>query len=76
MAKPYQFLKVTSLGDLRQKAGTDPRYLQLALVSARNLGGHPIDTLDQAMTWLFLNASETDENGVVGEVNFCRDLVK
>ena len=71
-----QFPKIKSLGELRQKAGNDPRYLQLALLSARNLGGHPIDTLDQAMTWLFLNASETDESEVVGEINFCRDLVK
>jgi hypothetical protein len=76
MAKPYQFPKVKSLGELRQKAGNDPRYLQLALLSARNLGGHPIDTLDQAMSWLNVNAMETDEAGVVGEVNFCRDLVK
>lgn len=76
MAKPYQFPKVKSLHELRQKAGADPRYLKLAILGAQNLGGGSINTLDQAMQWLYTNAIETDEHGVVGEVNFCRDLVK
>lgn len=76
MAKPFQFPKVKSLHELRRLASVDPRYLQLALTGARNLGGHPINTLDQAMQWLYTNAAETDEHGVVEEVNFCRDLIK
>lgn len=67
--------KVVSIGDLRQRAAKDQRYLQLAMISARNLGGSP-KNLDDAINWLNTNAMETDEDGVVGEINFCRDLVK
>jgi len=67
--------KVVSIGDLRQKANKDPKYLQLAMISARNLGGTS-KNLDDAINWLNTNALETDEDGVVGEINFCRDLVK
>lgn len=68
--------KVTSLGDLRQKAAQDARYVQLAIVSANNLGGNA-QTFDAAMRWLELNASEGgSEDGVIDEVNFCRDLAK
>ena len=31
---------------------------------------------DSALHWLNLNALETTEEGVVGEINFCRDLVR
>lgn len=82
--------KVRSLGDLRQRAASDPRYARLAIVAAENLGGRvrqgrhlddPTSTdyalaLSDAMTWLRVNANETgDERGVVEEVNFVRDLV-
>ncbi len=67
--------KVVSIGDLRRRAATDPLYLQLAMISANNLGGSP-KNLDDAINWLNTNAMETDEDGVVGEINFCRDLVK
>lgn len=66
--------KVTSLMDLRNKAKTDDRYLRLAIVAADNLG-EKCSTLEQAMRWLNTNADETDEDGVVGEINFCRDLI-
>ncbi len=67
--------KVVSIGDLRRRTADDPRYLQLAMISANNLGGSPKNLAD-AINWLNTNAMETDEDGVVGEINFCRDLVK
>ena len=67
--------KVKYLNELRNLAESDPRYQELAMISASNLGGSPKD-LDGAMNWLFTNALETDEEGVIGEINFCRDLVK
>jgi len=67
--------KVVSIGDLRQRAGKDEKYHQLAMIAASNLGGSP-KNLDDAIDWLNTNAMETDEDGVVGEINFCRDLVK
>jgi hypothetical protein len=39
-----------------------------------NLGGSVRDC-SGAMRWLQLNAQETDERGVVEEINFCRDLI-
>jgi hypothetical protein len=68
--------KIKSLNELRHLAASDNRYLQLALIAASNLGSGTVKTLDQAMNWLNTNAMETDERGVVGEVNFCRNLVK
>jgi hypothetical protein len=64
--------KVKSLYDLRVRAADDPAYLKLAIDAAKNLGGVDIVDLRSAMHWLDLNAMETDEEGVVGEVNFCR----
>ncbi len=74
-AKKTLISKVFSIGDLRQRAAKDPRYLQLAMISASNLGGSP-KSLDDAIDWLSTNAMETEEDGVVDEINFCRDLVK
>ena len=75
MPKKSSIQKVTSLNDLYNRAASDPIYLELAILGARNLGGGNITTLDQARNWLNTNAMETDEAGVVDEVNFCRDLV-
>jgi hypothetical protein len=66
--------KVKSLGDLRSKAQTDKRYEKLAIAAAENLG-KKCDTLDKAMRWLETNAMETDEDGVVDEINFVRDCI-
>jgi hypothetical protein len=83
--------KIKSLGELRQLASADPRYLQLAIIAVENLGGSvtcqkenmkPGDvayamSLDKAMHILNMNANETNsERGVVAEVNFVRDLVR
>ena len=67
--------KVASIGDLFLRALTDERYANLALISASNLGGEG-KTLSEARRWLELNASEGTEEGVVQEINHCRDLVK
>ena len=63
--------KIKSLGELRRLAREDARYLALAVAAANNLGGNVKDgDLDGAMRWLNMNADETDEAGVVKEVNF------
>lgn len=67
--------KVQSLFDLRTRANIEMRYAMLAIAAAENLGGGDGLTLDSAMRWLRTNAAETDERGVVAEVNACRDLV-
>lgn len=86
--RPALLPKVTSFGDLLAKASLDPRYAQLALVAARNLGWHhpaaaAADTrahfnlllVTSAINWLKLNALATSDRGVIKEINFVRDLV-
>lgn len=71
--------KVTGLNELYNLAATDDKYRQLLMIGASNLGG-PARTPAEAYQTLLNNASgETegcDEEGVIAEVNFCRDLVK
>jgi len=70
--------KIVSIGDLRRRASEGPlleKYVQLAMITASNLGGSP-KNLDDAINCLNSNAMETDEDSVVGEINFIRDLVK
>ena len=62
--------KVKSLGELAHLAKTDPQYAALALRASANLGKTVADVAS-AMKWLNTNADETDEDGVVQEVNFC-----
>ena len=62
---------VKSISDLRSRAIKNPDYRKLAISAANNLGGD-CNTLDEAIRWLNINASETDEAGVVDEINFCR----
>jgi len=64
---------VTSLGELAGLARTDPDYARLAQVASRNLGG-PDAPLDAALQWLRTCAMETDEEELIEEVNFCRDM--
>lgn len=66
---------VQSLAQLRSMAFRNEAYKRLALTAAENLGGNPQGDLNKAMEWLNVNADETDEQGVVEEINFCRDLV-
>ena len=75
--KPAPLDPVTSIGNLLTRATTDTRYRQLAMISASNLGGVCKD-LPEAIQWLYCNANDgpMGEQGVVDEINFCRDLVK
>jgi len=76
MKKPL-IPKVNSINELFFLAETDPRYAQLAIIAARNLGGMG-ENLQSARQTLIDNATdeeECDEKGVVGEINFCRRLV-
>ncbi len=66
--------KISSIGELHRLAKEDPRYEKLAMVASENLG-HEAKDLDDAIKWLNTNANETDEKGVVGEINFVRDIV-
>jgi hypothetical protein len=59
--------KIRSLGDLR-----DPKYHNLTILAAENLGCWGKPTYEKALEWLFLEARETTEEGVIDEVNFCR----
>jgi hypothetical protein len=54
----------------------NPVYKQLAITAAINLGGDPKDDLNKAMEWLNVNADETDEAGVVEEVNASREFLE
>lgn len=73
-ASMKKLAKVISLYDLSQKAKADPAYEKLAMTAAHNLG-KKCNTLSEALQWLNTNANETDEEGVVNEVNGVRDLV-
>ncbi len=74
--KPAKLPAVHTLMELRGLARTNEKYRQLLHLASRNLGGPFTDNDDVAYRWLETNALETDEDGVVAEVNFCRDLVK
>lgn len=67
---------VNSINELYALAQKDPRYLKLAQVSASNLGGNGSKDLNECIRWLNTNAMETNEEGVVGEINFCRECVE
>lgn len=66
---------ISDLQQLRWLASSDERYAKLIHVAAENLGGPSGVELDASYRWLLSNAGETDEKTIVGEVNFCRDLV-
>lgn len=70
--RPDKMARVSSLYDLKYRAASSQKYVDLAIRAARNLGGEDITTFDKAIHWLNLNASETSERGVVAEINFCR----
>lgn len=73
--KPKLKPKIKSINELESLAQTDKWYENLALTASENLGGGTRD-LKQSLQWLRTNAMETDEKGVVNEINFCRDLVR
>lgn len=66
--------KIRSLSELRNNKN-DPLWAKWICVASSNLGG-PDSNVEQCYRWLEMNAMETDEAGVVAEVNFVRDMVK
>jgi len=75
MAKSKKLKAVKSLRELKNLAAVDERYANLLKAASENLGGGIGDDVEAAYQNLINNANETDEEGVVDEVNFCRDLV-
>lgn len=77
-----QLPKIKSLGELRRLTTTDgplkERYCNLAIIAARNLGAmirESSSPVHQALQHLNSEADAIDdENGIVAEVNFCRDI--
>jgi|TARA_R110000787_G_scaffold19180_2_gene57910 hypothetical protein len=67
--------QVTSLTDLYNLAAKDERYSKLLIISAENLGG-VINSQEDAIRHLEMNADAMGERDVLGEVNFCLDLVE
>jgi len=68
---------ITTLAHLRQLAATDERYRRLAAIASSNLGGPAQQApLAEHLRWLETCAMETDEQGVVDEVNFCLTLAR
>jgi hypothetical protein len=74
VSEPTGIEPVHSLGELRSRAESDDNYRRLLCLSSANLGG-PCEGVEQCFQWLVANALETNEEGVVGEVNGCIDLV-
>ena len=74
-AKPKLIPAVRSLPELAQLARKDPRYRALAIAGAQNIGGPASEDLEEQLRYLYMHAAEASEEGVVDEVNFCRDLI-
>ena len=69
--------KIEYLGELRKLATTDGpfkgRYERLAMIAASNLG-QPCRSVGESIRSLNNMANETNEDGVVDEINFVRDI--
>jgi len=66
---------VNSLNELYRLASKDKQYEALMICAAENLGG-VVNSPADARQVLNNNAMESgDEDSVLDEVNFCRDLV-
>lgn len=71
-----QLEPIKSLAQLKRLASDGPlagRYKRLAQIAASNLG-HPASDPRSSLDALNMLVCETDEEGVVAEVNFCLDL--
>ena len=73
--------RISTLGQLRRLAAACPRHHRLMVIAAQNLGGGIKDnaSIDDAFQSLVSNVNPyeipgSDEQGVVDEVNFVRDL--
>lgn len=68
---------IQSLAQLKSKARKDPKYRDLAMVTAQDLGGPSEESdLTVVLNWLSIVADEEGEESVVEDLNARRDLVK
>ena len=74
---------IQSLAQLKSKARKDPKYRDLAVLTAQDLGGPSENndlvvtvTLDEVLNWLSIVAGEDGEDSVVEDLNARRELVK
>lgn len=65
--------KVKSLSEAMFLARRDPKYAELVMTTAENLGYAP-KTLEEAYDKLCMESMETD-GGIVEEINSCREFV-
>jgi len=73
--KKSKLAPITTLMELAYKAARNEKYEELAILAARNLGGDTGRNLQECLDWLEINAMETNEEGVVDEINACIDLL-
>lgn len=66
---------VGTLKELRDLAGTDPRYEKLTILASCRLGGSEELPLHDHHEWLKIYAMATTEQDVVEQVNCCIDQV-
>lgn len=68
---------IQSLAQLKAKARKDPKYRDLAVLTAQDLGGPDEENdLTVVLNWLSIVADEDGEDSVVEDLNARRDLVK
>lgn len=81
--KKISIKPIHSLSELKRNSSAEQnpetyeKYRKLSIISAKNLGISQSDpTFEQCIRWLEANMAETNESGVVDEINFCLDLVE
>ena len=62
---------VTTLRELRNLAGTDPRYKEAAILASCQLGGKEELPLSDHIEWLKIYSMATTEQDVIDRVNQC-----
>jgi hypothetical protein len=62
--------KINNLCEFEYLAKNNNSYAQIAIVASNNLGGPYNPTVDQALKWLEISALETEEEGILEEINF------
>ena len=67
-------IPVSSLNELRRLSMCHPEYAKLLFMGSSNLGG-PNKDIDKCYNYLYMNASEVSEEGVIEEVNACINLL-
>ena len=73
-AKKIKHKKIQCINELYNLALTSDFHKRWLIMASNNLGGAKQD-VEGAKRWLEINAMETDEEGVVEEINFVLDIV-